>query len=44
MLCSTVTIVNDAVLHIWILLRVDPKCSHHKKKKSVTMCGVNYRW
>ena len=29
---SSVTIVNNTVLHIWKLLRVDLKSSHHKKK------------
>ena len=31
------TIVNNTVLHIWKLLRVDLKSFHHKKKKSINI-------
>lgn len=32
---NMVVIVNSTMLHIWKLLRVDLKCSCHKKKKIV---------
>ena len=38
-MCSVVTVVNNTVLYVWKLLRVDLKCSRHKKKK-LTLCGA----
>ena len=33
-----VTIVSNAVLYVWMLLRINLKRSHHNNKKPVTMC------
>ena len=32
---STVIIIKNAVLYTWKLLRVDLKCSHHKKEMTI---------
>ena len=36
---SIVAIVNCTLLHVWKLLREWALGLHHKKKKSVTVCG-----